>query len=127
MGSVTNGLGRKMIETWIRRKEEVQRIEAECKARVGPLKQELKRIEAALLKLMNQEGIRAIKSDAGTAYLSEVKTVAVEDWQTVVDHIMETGRLELLERRISKSVALELGDVPGLKIETIRKVNVRRV
>jgi hypothetical protein len=63
----------------------------------------------------------------GTAYFSDIKAVSVEDWPTVMDHVEKTGRLELLERRISKSVALELGDVPGLKIETIRKVNVRRV
>jgi hypothetical protein len=120
-------LSKQLVVGWISRREKIKEIEAECKARIGPLKEEMVQIEVALMKLMEKEGIKSMKTEVGTAYLSEMKTVSVADWPVVLEHIQEKERWDLLERRVPKSAALEYGDVPGLRIETFKKLNVRRV
>jgi hypothetical protein len=94
---------------------------------VAPIKEEIEKLEAALMKLMNEAGVQSVKTKAGTAYFSNVSSVRVVDWPVTLDFIVSNGAWDLLERRVNKTALKELEEgVPGVAIETIRKVNVRR-
>jgi phage host-nuclease inhibitor protein Gam len=117
----------RLVAGVLERKARLVEIEAEYKGRVAPIKEEIEKLEAALMKLMNEVGVQSVKTKAGTAYFSNVSSVRVVDWPVTLDFIVSNGAWDLLERRVNKTALKELEDgVPGVAIETIRKVNVRR-
>jgi phage host-nuclease inhibitor protein Gam len=117
----------RLVAGVLERKARLVEIEAEYKGRVAPIKEEIEKLEAALMKLMNEAGVQSVKTKAGTAYFSNVSSVRVVDWPVTLDFIVSNGAWDLLERRVNKTALKELEDgVPGVAIETIRKVNVRR-
>jgi phage host-nuclease inhibitor protein Gam len=117
----------RLVAGVLERKARLVEIEAEYKGRVAPIKEEIEKLEAALMKLMNEAGVQSVKTKAGTAYFSNVSSVRVVDWPVTLDFIVSNGAWDLLERRVNKTALKELEEgVPGVAIETIRKVNVRR-
>lgn len=91
-----------------------------------PLQDGLESLEGLLLKELEKAGADSIKTKAGTAYKASWSSARVVDWSQTLDFIRESERFDLLERRVSKAVVEELGDVPGVAVERGTRVNVRR-
>ena len=52
-------------------------------------------------------GVNSFKSEHGTAFLQEVTTVSVKDWDAVLSHVKGTDSYELLTKGVNKSVVTE--------------------
>jgi hypothetical protein len=94
-------------------------------------------IENKLKEIMTETGVKSMKTDHGTAYLTYRESATVADWDVLLNHIKEKGAWELLERRVSKAAVKEVmaedrnGEYtepppPGVNFVRIEGVNVRR-
>jgi len=117
-----------VVRMYVSLRDRVSEIDEECKERTAPLREKMSLIEAALLKMMDAEGVTSVKTKAGTAYVSELKSVKIEDWNEALGFITERQAWGLLQRAVNKTVLAEDydGEIPGVKVETYRRTNFRR-
>ena len=95
------------------------------------LKADMKKLDAFLLRKLNEVGSDTFRCDAGTAYIVvDVKT-SCADWPTFWAWCAENKRVDMLEKRVSsKSVSeyeTETGQLPpAINVLKERGVQVRR-
>lgn len=116
-----------LVAVYVQTRDRIKAIEAEQKAQLAPYREALDKVEGLIMTMLNSAGADSMKTSAGTAYKAPWTKASVQDWQKVLDYAVENGRFDLFERRVAKSVAEEIGDVPGIEIERGVRVNVRRV
>ena len=106
------------------------RFEAIYKAKIGPLNDEIAKIEGELLQFLNETGQESAKTKYGTPYKSTLTSLKIEDYEAFINYVKESGRDSLLERRINKSewkdCLAEGVEVPGIAVSQITKLNVRK-
>jgi hypothetical protein len=101
------------------------------KEEVAPIREQMGKIENWLQNQLQTQGLQNFKGGSGTAFLKQVSSATVEDWDATLAFIKDQGAWELLERRVSKTVVEDYvestGNIPpgvNLKRETV--VQVRR-
>ncbi len=115
-----------LIALYVRKRDRLDELAAEHKARTAEIMEEMQLIEAGLQKLMEDQGVRQFKSAHGTAYQQAWTKASVADWEEALGYIRSNERWDLLTRAVNKTVALEIGEVPGVAVTRGIKVNVRR-
>lgn len=98
---------------------------------VKDIDDKLDRLEAWMLKQMEEVGVESFKSSHGTAYVQEKTKCSGSDWPTTWRWIKEHDRFDLLEKRVSSKTAKEVFEEtgeypPGINVYTEREVVVRR-
>jgi hypothetical protein len=88
-------------------------------------------IEALLLDALIQNNAESMRTGKGTFYKTTHASVKVKDWSETLAFIQESERWDLLEARVSKTAAQQVVEetklpIPGVEIERMVKVNVRR-
>lgn len=87
-------------------------------------------LEAELMRLGDEMGMRRMSSDLGTATITAEVLPLVDDWDDVHRYIVENDACHLLQRRVSSAAFRELQDagidVPGLSPYTQRKISLRK-
>jgi hypothetical protein len=91
----------------------------------------LDKIETWLQNQLQSQGLSNFKGKSGTAFLKEVSTATVQDWDATLAFIRDKGRWELLERKVSKTVVEDYvtatGNVPpGVELKRSVVTQVRR-
>lgn len=115
------------VAHYVHLRDTLKELDKQHKKRTAPVKQDMELIEAYLQRHMNDEGVQQLKSEHGTAYQTELVSTKVEDWDgATLPWIIENEAWDLLVRNVNKSAVKELGEVPGVAVSTIRKVNIRR-
>ena len=115
-----------LVKAYIELRDQRDAIRDRHKAELAEIESVLEQTELALGGLLAETGAESVKTKFGTVYKSKWTAVKITDFDSLCDYVKQTGRFDLFERRISKTVALELGDVPGTLTETGYKTNVRR-
>lgn len=82
-----------------------------------------------IMRRMNELGVEQLSGAGMTVTLSETVVATVEDWEALNAHILESGELFLLERRVSSKAYREKlaaeEAVPGTKPFTKYALNMR--
>lgn len=92
----------------------------------------MEKIEAAFLKHFNTSGQTSTSSKGvGTAYISTRNSDTIKDRDAFLKFVEDTGRLDFLDARVSKSALDDYiekeGDLPpGVSRITQRTVNIKR-
>lgn len=113
-------------------RDQIDAIKKKQKEELAPLNEKMAKLEAYLQSQLLLSGSTSVSAKGvGTAYLQNVVSVTVEDWQATLDWIKRTEAWDFLERRVSKTVVQEYmesqGEVPpGVKTATEVEVRVRR-
>ena len=93
------------------------------------LKQEQNALEAEIAADMERQGLTQTGNDVCTISLKTETVPTVEDWDVLHQHISDTGRFELLQKRMSATAYRELiamePSVPGVRSTELTKVNYR--
>ena len=118
----------KVVRVYIRLRDQKEALEAECKDKVKPIKENMELIENSLYQWMDEKGVKNVKTSYGTAYQSQVNSVKVTDWQQVRNFIEENDAWDILNRAVNKTAVVNdyKGEVPGVQISVINKLNIRR-
>ena len=86
-------------------------------------------LEAEIAADMERQGLTQTGNDACTISLKTEVVPTVEDWDVLHQHISDTGRFELLQKRMSATAYRELiamePSVPGVRSTELTKVNYR--
>lgn len=95
------------------------------------LKEGMDKLEAALLKRLNEAGSDSFKTDSGTAYIQVKNRYSAADWTGYWAWLRENNRLDMLEKRVSSTAVSayfeEHGELPPfLNMSSEREVVVRR-
>ena len=93
------------------------------------LKQVQNALEAEIGADMERQGLTQTGNDVCTISLKTETVPTVEDWDVLHQHISDTGRFELLQKRMSATAYRELiamePSVPGVRSTELTKVNYR--
>ena len=93
------------------------------------LKQIQNALETEIAADMERQGLTQTGNDACTISLKTETVPTVEDWDVLHQHISDTGRFELLQKRMSATAYRELiamePSVPGVRSTELTKVNYR--
>ena len=86
-------------------------------------------LEAEIAADMERQGLTQTGNDVCTISLKTETVPTVEDWDVLHQHISDTGRFELLQKRMSATAYRELiamePSVPGVRSTELTKVNYR--
>lgn len=89
-----------LVEAYIAIRNERQRLTQEYEAQDNVLKEDLKKVEAALLAVCNSINADSIKTKHGTAMRKLNERFFCEDWDSFRQFVLENEALELFEKRI---------------------------
>lgn len=113
-------------------RDQIDALKKQQKEALAPLNDKLAKLEAYLQMQLTAQGMTSLAAKGvGTAYLQNVTSCTVEDWEATLGWIKTTDAWEFLERRVSKTVVQEYmesqGEVPpGVNVRTEIEVRVRR-
>lgn len=86
-------------------------------------------LEAQIAIRMQDEGLEKISNGGRTLSLKKEIVPTVNSWDDLQDYVAETGRFELLQKRMSATAyreAISLGeDIPGVDSTELTKINFR--
>lgn len=104
-----------------------KKLKADYDAAEAELKQKEDQLRAALLRKMDADGTNRIDAGNFKAHIRIDKKAQCGDWDALGRHILETGRIDLLQRRLVNSAVLaELEEngapPPGVTMVTERLV-----
>ena len=106
-------------------RQELKKLQAQEKT----LKDTQNYLEAEIAADMAKQGLTQTGNDVCTISLKTETVPTVEDWDVLHQHISDTGRFELLQKRMSATAYRELlamaQTVPGVRSTELTRVNFR--
>ena len=122
-----------LVETFITLRNERDRLRNEWEAKDSVVKDEMAKLEQALLSICNETNATSIKTDKGTVIRKLTERYFCTDWEHFRDYVLEHQALELLERRIHQGNFKEFiserqyeGLPPGVNVMREFGVTVRK-
>ena len=122
-----------LVETFITLRNERDRLRNQWEAKDGVVKEEMAKLEQALLSICNETNATSIKTDKGTVIRKLTERYFCTDWEHFRDYVLEHQALELLERRIHQGNFKEFiterqdeGLPPGVNVMREFGVTVRK-
>jgi hypothetical protein len=89
-----------LVETYLTLRRERERIKADYESRDNALKDDMERIEAALLEICNATNVNGLRTSHGTVTRQVKDRFFCTDWDNFKKFIETEGSIDLLERRI---------------------------
>ena len=87
-------------------------------------------LEAQFMTQLDEQGQKRAGTDAGTATITANILPVIKDYDELSAHIIATGDVHLLQRRVSSAAFREIlaagGSVPGVEPYTQRQIALRR-
>jgi hypothetical protein len=120
-----------VVERYVQIRDKKAEMKKAFEASVAPLTEAMDRLENAVLKALNDQGVESVRTKAGTAYKSTSTSATVADWEQVLPWIKENDRWDMLEKRVNKTAVEQFrtdnDDLPpGINWREAITVNVRR-
>ena len=110
----------------------IRAAKGELNKHLDDLDEQLKEVANAMKDMMLAQGVKGVKTDAGTVTLMLKTRYDARDWDAYKKFILETQQIDLVERRIaqgnmSKYLAANPGVVPpGMDVVSEYAVSVRK-
>lgn len=106
-------------------KQSLRELQAEEKT----LKQSINELENRIILNLENQGVDRIGNDVCTVSIKKEIVPTVDDWDSVHQHIIDTGQFELLQKRMSATAYRELQqmgqEVPGVVATELTRINFR--
>ena len=120
-----------VIQAYVALRDELDLLTKRHKEEAAPLRDKMFKLEVWLQNQLQTQGLKNFKADTGTAFLKEVTSTTVEDWNVTLPFIKEKELWDMLEKRVSKSVVEDYiestGEIPpGVNVKRETVVQVRR-
>ncbi len=120
-----------LIQRYIAMRDYVEKRTAAFEEELQPYKKGMQAIEGAVHQQILDLGGESIKTEFGTAYLSETMSVKVASREEFMRFVFEDQREEFLTAAVSKEAVKDWINKyevppPGINITKIQKTNFRR-
>lgn len=122
----------KLAKAYIKLRDARTELKRGFEEQDSALKAKQERLEAEMLKFMNENSMDSVKTVAGTIYRQEEITPTGSDWDAFYKWIANNEAFDFLERRIKKTAIKEFmemndgGIPPGVSVYREYVVRVRR-
>lgn len=118
----------RMVRAYLNIREARSTLKNEYAARDNDLKNQLGRIETAMLEALNESGAESVRTEFGTAYTQTTTKAAIADWSAFSQW---EDAIEFMERRVKASMVREYLDEcgelpPGVNIYNELNVRIRK-
>lgn len=112
-----------VVGAYIKLRSHKELIEKRQKLELGPLNDQMNKLEAWALKTLQEQGQESARTENGTVFIQTDTSVTVDDFHATLAYIRDNNLWEMLERRVSKTVVLDLIQStnelpPGLKLSS---------
>ena len=122
-----------LVEAYINIRNQREKLLREFEAADGALKEDLQKLEAALLDICNTVNADSIKTTHGTVMRKLNERFFCQDWDNFYKYVLDNEAVQLLERRIHQSNFREHmneiegdGLPPGVNVMREYGVSVRK-
>lgn len=121
-----------VLAKYVDLRRQKEQIEADTKAKLAPINADMLLIEKYLKQIMDERGITQIKSSKfGTAFLTTSDYANVENWDSLLQFIVENNRYEMLQKAVTKTAVREFiqeqkAVPPGVNYGTKIEVSIRK-
>jgi hypothetical protein len=120
----------KAAKAYLDLNKKIADIEAEAKAATAPLKKQIKDIETWFTLKADEEGLKNIPTQLGTAYWSTHSSAKVADRTAFFEYVKANDAYHMLEARCNKTAVAEFIDEaktppPGVDFSQVRVFNFR--
>lgn len=119
-----------LIEKYIQLRDKKTQMKSEFDAKLAPIEEAMQKIEAHIMKTLNELGSDRIGGATGVAFKSTQNSATVADKELFRQFVLENDRWELADIRASKTAVKEYIDEnddlpPGInwRSETVIRVN----
>ena len=121
---------KQVAEGYVTLRNQKRAIEKGHKEELAPLNADMKKMEAFMLDLFNQEGLQNISTAEATVYKSKRVSVKMENWEDFFNFVQEHEAWHFLTRSVSKTMVTEYLEEegklpPGLSTSTEQVIGVR--
>lgn len=118
------------VEQYVKLRDYKKKADDEFKESMTRVNEAMKKLEAELMKGLDEQGVESIRGETGTAYIKTQTSASVKDREEFLKFVFTTKNLELLDVRANKKIVRELGEqgtaVPGVNYTELKQVGVRR-
>lgn len=108
----------------------LKREKSALNAKVKDLNSQIKEIEVKLLDSLENQGLKQVKSDEGTVYVTRQVVPRVVEWEQFYEYIAKHHYFHLLERRASRlsyKDFYDLGEqIPGVEAVVFDEIRTRK-
>ena len=120
-----------LVGVYLNIRSERERVKREYEARDDALKQDMAKVEAALLGVCNEINADSIKTTHGTVMRKLNERFFCQDWDNFYKFVLDNEAPQLLERRIHQSnfkefLKEEEGLPPGINVMREFGITVRK-
>lgn len=119
-----------LIEKYIQLRDKKTQMKSEFDAKLAPIEEAMQKIEAHIMKTLNELGSDRIGGATGVAFKSTQNSATVADKELFRQFVLENDRWELADIRAAKTAIKEYIDEnddlpPGInwRSETVIRVN----
>jgi phage-related tail fiber protein len=121
----------KAVEKYLAFRNEIDEIEREAKVKVAAIKQKMSMLETWVTLKAEQEGLKTVPTQNGTAYWSTHHSCSVAEPSIFFDYVRDNQAWDLIEKRASKLAVKSFIDEsgnppPGVNFSSYRVFNVRQ-
>jgi len=120
-----------IVGKYIELRDALAELKKEHAKQYEPYTEAMQTLENAVNKFLLAGNMKNIKTEKGTAYVSETISTRVKDRQALFEYVKRTGKFDLLVAGVSKDQVKEFmaengGHVPpGVDVVPIRSINFR--
>lgn len=120
-----------VIQAYVALRDDLDAMKRRHTDETAPLREKMHKLEVWLQNQLQEQGLQNFKATTGTAFLKEVTSVTVENWEATLPFIKDKDMWDMLEKRVSKSVVEDYiestGEIPpGVSVKRETVVQVRR-
>ena len=120
----------KKVEQFIKLRDHKTTAKKEFDKSMERINQAIDKLEGEILGSLQEQGLKNIKTDAGTAYQNTMSSASVNDREAFEEWAEKTGNRGAMDIRANKKAIRELLDegvnVPGVKYSERVTIGVRR-
>ena len=122
-----------LVTTYLAIRQERQKLAKKYEQEDGVFKDQLSRLEEAMLTTCNDIGAETLRTENGTIVKTLKENYICGDWDNFKKYVLENQALELLQQRISQTNFKEFigtreeeGLPPGIRTMREFKITVRK-
>jgi len=123
----------KIVRAYVAIRDARKVLTDEFNQRDGDLKSKQARLEAEMLRFLQESNMDSVRTESGTFYRQEIIRPAASDWDAFYGWVREQNAFDALERRIKATFVKDYmdengGDLPpGVSVHREYAARVRRV
>jgi hypothetical protein len=116
---------------YVELRDQITALKADLAEKLKPYRKGLEDLDAILLKALQDQGAKSIKTSSGTVYQRIERSATVKDRKAFSEYVINTGEYDLIDWRANKvgvfaHMEKNAIDVPGVNTSAYMAIGVRR-